>query len=170
MAPEQRGSLADIARLRREIAADRAAMVAREQELAAALAHFAGESTEAPWRAFAAVALHAWYTALECALERAARIIDDRVPTGDSSHRDLLSQAVTPLPGLRPEILPASLYGELERLLAFRHFFRHAYAVALDAGKLELEMKRLLAAAPHVAAALDRFDEHLAATEAELSR
>jgi hypothetical protein len=39
------------------------------------------------------VALHGWYTALETALGRVTRTIDATVPEGQSSHRDLLSDA-----------------------------------------------------------------------------
>jgi len=40
------------------------------------------------------------------------------------------------LPGIRPAILNGALWLRLQDYLAFRHFFRHAYAYTLDWAKL----------------------------------
>lgn len=143
-------------------------MASRVNELNEASAHWAGASTAKPWLAYTAVALHAWYCALESAIERVARAIDESVPQGDFSHRELLSQAMTDIPGIRPPVLPAGLTGDLVAVLAFRHFFRHAYAVDLDFAKLRRELDRVLRVHPNVEGALDRFDHVLAAAERTL--
>lgn len=39
---------------------------------------------------------------------------------------------------VRPRVLSNDSLRGLRRLLAFRHFFRHAYAVSLEAPKLEI--------------------------------
>jgi hypothetical protein len=168
MAPEERASLADLARLRREIAEDRSAMARRSAQLGEARRAWAGTATAGPLLAYAAVALHAWYTTLETGLERIARVIDEEVPRSDSSHRDLLSQAMTEIPGVRPAVLSTSTQQDLLGLLTFRDFFRHAYAVDLDAAKLYSEMERLARVEPIVSSGLGRFDAVLDAAEQAL--
>ncbi len=167
MAPEERASLAELARLRREIADDRAAMAARAAELRDAAARLPA-GLDRPWLAFTAVALHGWYTALEAIFERIARVVDGEVPQGVSSHRDLLSQAMTEIPGVRGPVAPSGLKGDLTSLLTFRHFFRHAYAVDLDAEKLGREVERVMRIEPLLAGSLDAFDATLADAERAL--
>jgi hypothetical protein len=40
------------------------------------------------------------------------------------------------LPGMRPAVLPKTLWLRLQDYLAFRHFFRHAYGYTLEWAKL----------------------------------
>lgn len=40
------------------------------------------------------------------------------------------------IPGVRPAVLGTQSLHALRELLAFRHFFRHAYSVPLDAARL----------------------------------
>jgi hypothetical protein len=160
MSPEARASLAELARLHGELKADRAAMrscLAEARDDEARLA-------ESPYRVVAAVALHGWYTGLETLLGRVARVLDRTLPAGETWHRDLLSQAMAEVPSVRPEVLPRSLYSDLVSLLEFRHFFRHAYDVALDPPKVKLNLTRMSAAFPAVDAALDAFEAFLQET------
>lgn len=83
----------------------------------------------------AAVALHHAYGALEAALARIARVFGTE-PSGANWHRALLESMVLEVPGIRPAIVSASTLPALRDLLAFRHFFRHAYSVPLDAARL----------------------------------
>ena len=66
------------------------------------------------------------------------------------------------MPGVRPPVLPEATRRPLLALLAFRHFFRHAYAVELDPARLRDDVDRLKAVAPGVDAALDAVDDFLA--------
>lgn len=127
MSPEQRASLAELARLRAEIASDRSAMERAQEDVASVLESWGEETPDRAHLALAAVALHGWYGGLESVLERAARALDGTVPAGESWHRDLLSQAMVEIPRVRPAILDRALLPELVGLLEFRHFFRHAY-------------------------------------------
>lgn len=106
-------------------------------------------------RALAAVRLHRYYTAIETVLERIERAFA-AVPTGADWHAELLEGAALHLPDVRPAILPPAVVGELRELLKFRRFFRHAYAVELDA-------TRLLALTVIVARARAEVDVSLAA-------
>ncbi|MDY0063225.1 MAG: hypothetical protein RBU45_25690 [Myxococcota bacterium] len=49
-------------------------------------------------------------------------------------------------------------------MLAFRHFFRHAYGVKLDPARLRLELERLLLLEPAVSRELDEFAAFLQET------
>jgi hypothetical protein len=158
VSPEKRHSLTLIARLQREISHDREAIVSHEQDAADLIADAPRLSTDRSARAHAAVVVHAWYTGLETLLERVARHLDGEVPTGDASHRDLLFQCSAEIPGIRPAVLPTSVTSPLSELLAFRHFFRHAYAVELDPKRLATLMTILLETAPVIHAALDAFN------------
>lgn len=157
MGTESRRSVAALTRLRQELSEDRKAMAVRAGELDEA----ASRLDDPPWASHAAVALHAWYTGLESALERVARALDAEVPEGERWHRDLLSQVTVELPGVRPAVLPRSLLAELTELLAFRHFFRHAYSAALDPAKIAEEVARVGRIRPEVDAGLERLDSHL---------
>jgi hypothetical protein len=161
MSPEQAASAAALARLREEMKEDRAAMARRIRDLDEAEARLQRSAGDPAAMALAAWALHGWYTALETLLERVARQIDCDVPEGDRWHRELLSQMVAEVPGLRPSVIPREERASLESLLAFRHFVRHAYGVDLDAEKLGAEARRLRVAAPAVSKLLDAFDAFL---------
>lgn len=112
-------------------------------------------------RAWAATTLHAWYTALETLTERTVKQLDGEVPQGPDSHRALLDVATTPVPRVRPEVLPPPALRALRDLLAFRRFFRNAYAVELDPRRLGENLERLAQTAPAVTEHLRKLAEFL---------
>jgi hypothetical protein len=63
-----------------------------------------------------------------------------------------------PLAVVRPAVLNPARLGDLSELLAFRHFFRHAYAVALDEAELRSHAARLERTHPGVRADLHSFE------------
>lgn len=162
MSPEQASAAAAIARLRGEIADDRAAMARRVGDLDEALRRLAPSPRDPAAIALEAWALHGWYTALESLLERVARQLDATVPAGERWHRELLTQAMVEVPGLRPAVLPRVLRPDLDELLALRHWLRHAYGADLDAARLATQAHRLRAIAAATTMALDEFDAFLA--------
>jgi len=164
MAPEERGSIALLARLRSEIAGDRGALTRCLRKLEQAEARLQAGTDDVFALEVAAVALHGWYTGLEAISERVARQLDGLAPTGDRWHRDLISQCSTEVPGVRPALLPPELLPDFHALLSFRHFFRHAYGVELDATRVRAEAARLWAIIDGVDHALDAFDAFLGAT------
>jgi len=159
---------APLARLLREVAADRAAMARRSKEVRDVLGRWGAVPPPYEWTVVGAVALHGWYTGLETLCERALRILDGEVPAGPDGHRRLLSQAMTDLEGVRPAVLPAALEADLGSLLGFRHFFRHAYGAELDPERLLIELRRFTRIEGPVATALDDFVAFLEATERAL--
>lgn len=170
MSPEAKASTAALARLIVEIAEDRVGLGKRVADAHEAVRRLDATPEDAGALALAAVAVHGWYTGLETIFERIARQLDESVPTGDRWHRELLSQMSAEIPGTRPKVIEPALVGELASLLAFRHFFRHAYAITLDAGRLTTELARLLRVSRPVDDALDDVIAFIRATAAELTR
>ncbi len=161
MSPEAVAAAATLARLNGELNADRSAMGARADEVRELLADWGQRSSDRAQLALAAVALHAWYTALETLLERVARTIDRTVPGGNRSHAELLSQMMVEIPGVRPAVLKRACESSLIALLSFRHFFRHAYAVELDPLRLEAELRRVDSIEPKISQSLAEFEAFL---------
>jgi len=161
MAPEPR-TLSRLSRLLADTARDAEALDARHAELRGQIPRW----TESPTRAdlvVAAVDVHAWYTGLETLLERVARLLDEDVPTGPAWHAELLAQMRVEVPAVRPAVLPEGAVPDLEELRKFRHFFRNAYAVELDAELVRAQAERVLAIHAEVASALRTFTAHLEA-------
>ena len=84
----------------------------------------------------AAVALHHGYGAVEAALARLARVLGEGVPEGPDWHQALLHAMALEIEGVRPPVLSAQSVSRLRKLLGFRHFFRHAYAISLEPDRL----------------------------------
>lgn len=148
-----------IARLRAEINSDILTFQAKVEELRSLPQLLAAERATL---AQAAVAIHHAYGALESALTRIARAIDDGLPEVPEWHQALLHVMTLPIDGVRPAVLSGETYAFLQRLLGFRHFFRHAYAVELDGARLDDLRACALSALPLVAEDLRRFDKFLA--------
>lgn len=84
-----------------------------------------------------AAALRNAYDGMEDVLLALANDVDGALPTGDTSHQDLLDQMRADIPGLRPAVLDDDLYTALTELKGFRHRVRHNYGFDLDAARTE---------------------------------
>ncbi|MEN9800713.1 MAG: hypothetical protein RL653_4410 [Pseudomonadota bacterium] len=84
------------------------------------------------------MALHHAYGSIESALARISRHVEGEEPSGGHWHQELLEAAALDIPGIRPALLSGESLVALRELLASRHFFRHGYAVTLDAARLVL--------------------------------
>lgn len=149
---------APIQRLRAEIRSDRSAWLARVEELRQ-LDLGRGDPGSL---AQAAVALHHRYGAIESALERVARSIEGSLPTGRDWHVALLENMSLDIEGVRPRVLSDESLRLLRGLLAFRHFFRHAYAVSLQAPRLDVLRADMLALRAPLERDLQALDQYLA--------
>lgn len=167
MTPEERAAAAAITRLRAEIAEDRALMSRCLEDAEQARTRIGVTPDDHAVLALGAVALHGWYTGLETLLERIARQLDGSVPAGQRWHRELLTQMTIEMPRTRPAVLPRALVGDLAELLAFRHFFRHAYGIVLDRARIESRLLTLVTVASVVSGALDAFEAFLVAAAGE---
>lgn len=170
MSPEARASAAALARLLAEIAEDRVGIAKRTADAVESERRLNATPGDVGALALAAVALHGWYTGVETIFERIARELDGAVPTGDRWHRELLAQMTAEIPGTRPPVIPTTLVPDLAALLAFRHFFRHAYPVNFDEHHLRSELARLFRTGPKTDGSLDAFEAFLRATMTTLAR
>ena len=149
-----------IQRLRAEIMSDRRA-VAEQLDVLQRL-DLAGPSPSSGDIARAAIALHHVYSGLETVLLRVARDVDGGEPGGADWHQALLDTMGLDIEGVRPALVSGPTLAHLRALLAFRHFFRHAYSVALDPARLA-ELRQLTQdARPGLEADLGRLDTFLA--------
>lgn len=146
-------------RLRAEILSDLQAFTGRVEVLAS-LSRLSDAGS--PTLAEAAVALHHAYGAVEAALTRIARAIDDGLPEGSDWHQALLHTMGLAIDKVRPAVLRPETRALLQRLLGFRHFFRHAYALELDGTRLEDLRACAQAVLPLLSEDLRRFDDFLA--------
>jgi hypothetical protein len=147
-------------RLRAEIQSDRASLTARVEEVR-------GLDLAAPTPAVlaqTAVAIHHGYGAIESLLARVARVLEDSLPAGADWHVALLESMALDIEGVRPRVLSPESLRLLRSLLAFRHFFRHAYSVALDGKRLGELRSDFIALKPVLDVDLDRLDRYLGET------
>ena len=79
--------------------------------------------------------LHSFYNGLENIFEIIAKNIDNNVPTGNKSHKELLQQMAS-INNARKNVINEDLYIKLREYATFRHFYRHAYSFQLDWEKL----------------------------------
>jgi hypothetical protein len=167
MSPEAQAGAVQLTLLLAELRRDQAALTPHARELQELRSDWPRVASDRPRLVLACVLLHAWYTGLETLFERIARGLDRSVPRGDQSHKELLRQMATELPGLRAAVIDDSIEAELLQLLKFRHFFRHAYAVPYDPVKVLAEVERVVALHPRLdanLASLERFlDDSIAA-------
>lgn len=116
-----------------------------------------------PEAALVALSLDHAYQAFESLLIRLERGLGLPERGGATWHAQLLFEAADPIPGLRPAVYPAEVELEWDALRRFRHFLRHAYAVALDPEKLCASAERLAraiaASEPLVRGLLDALSE-----------
>src|SRR5262249_26102388 len=112
---------ARLARLLRELGGDVLGLDARAAETSALLSTCGSATPLRNTIIVVAVNIHGWYTALEAALERTARLLDETVPSGPGWHADLVSQLASAVPGLRPAVVDPDLEIALAELRKFRH-------------------------------------------------
>ncbi len=91
--------------------------------------------------------LHSFYTGCELVIVRLLEATTG-APAGKDWHQVVLTHAAAGIAGARPPIICLDTATELTEPMKFRHFFRHAYGVTFDVGKL----------AEHVASVPRAFD------------
>lgn len=154
-----------IQRLRAEITSDRKAVIEQIGVLEAL--DLGGPKAAHGDVAAAAVALHHAYSGIETILLRVAREMDGGEPGGADWHQALLDSMGLDIAGIRPAVVSLATAANLRALLGFRHFFRHAYSVALDPVRLAELCLLARDARPGLEADLDRLDAFLAAIAGE---
>lgn len=75
---------------------------------------------------------HNVYNGMEQVMKAVCKNVDGYLPTGDSSHQEILDQVMTARHGIRPAIMPDDFYADMKELKGFRHVANHNYVVTLD--------------------------------------
>jgi len=82
--------------------------------------------------------LHNLYCAFESIFQRIAQVFENQISDQAGWHADLLRRMTLDIEGLRPRLLSDEAYDSLDELRRFRHLFRSAYRLRLDAERLTL--------------------------------
>ena len=128
--------LSELHSLERAVAAeleDLSAEIADVQPLIDKLLSEAPDSIEI--RAIACT-LHAFYNGVERTFVLISKHFGEKTPSSHVWHRELLIQ-MSQATEDRPAVITAELCADLKQLLAFRHFYRHAYPMRLRWDRVE---------------------------------
>ncbi len=101
--------------------------------------------------------LHNLYSAFEDLFKIVADFFENRIAERVGYHRELLWRMKIAIPGVRPALLSETSYRLLDRLRAFRHFFRHAYGAELDPKKVALVVEDALKLRESYSQEIERF-------------
>lgn len=77
------------------------------------------------------------YNVVEKAFERVCVAFENHFEKRGDYHERLIERVSLDLPGFRPAFLPAEWRGEVRDVKNFRHVFRHAYDLKLQAERLK---------------------------------
>jgi len=83
-----------------------------------------------------ALNLHGFYAGVERLFELIARRIDQKLPSGEAWHRDLLRQMAQDLPDIRPAAISQESGIGLDNFRRFRHLVQNIYVINLQADKM----------------------------------
>lgn len=78
-----------------------------------------------------ATVLHSFYNGVENIFFTVAKGVDETVPSGGQSHRDLILQ-VSRKTNQREQVISKQTAQVLSEYLGFRHFYRHSYSFLID--------------------------------------
>ena len=108
-----------------------------------------------------ALNLHSFYAGVEKVFVMIAEVMEEKVPSGNRWHRELLEQMVLDLSDVRPPVITGETQESLEEYLSFRHFVRNVYTSHLRMDKLEELISSLPAALNLIEKDLERFLDFL---------
>lgn len=111
-----------------------------------------------------ATVLHSFYNGVENIFFTVAKGIDESVPSGGQSHRDLILQ-VSRKTNQREQVIPKQTAQSLSEYLGFRHFYRHSYSFLIDWQELKKLVVPLEEVWRNVKSELLMFIETLAPTQ-----
>jgi len=94
---------------------------------------------------FVGYRLHNLYSAAENIFRNIAATFGNHVDTASGWHADLLDRMRLDLTPLRPAVIDDDAFGPLDELRRFRHLFRGAYGIDLDAERMALVLRKALA-------------------------
>ena len=103
-----------------------------------------------------AAMLHSFYGGVENIFKRATLELGDRLPGGESWHKDLLD-SMTKATGQRVPLISPELRKRLKDYMEFRHFFRHSYVFDLEWERMKTVVLNLEDTLKLLESELDRF-------------
>jgi hypothetical protein len=86
--------------------------------------------------------LHNLYCAFESIFQRVAEVFENQLSDRAGWHAELLRRMALDIEGIRPRMLSDATADCLDELRRFRHLFRSAYRLHLDAERLALVCKK----------------------------
>ena len=86
--------------------------------------------------------LHNLYMGFEHIFERVAETFENQIADKSQWHAQLLRRMSLDIPEMRPRLISEEAYECLDELRRFRHVFRSAYTIRLDADRLKLAINR----------------------------
>lgn len=125
---------AKIQTLKAEILADAQAIV----EIYAHLHRYDSVSTDEEDLIAIAYYLHNLYCACESIFQRVAEAFENHISDKAGWHAGLLYRMTLDIESIRPRLVHQQSYDGLDELRRFRHVFRSAYRLQLDAERLAL--------------------------------
>lgn len=109
----------------------------------------------------AALSLQNFYMGVEQAFEEIAKQIDDSLPTGASSHRELLEQMALEIPNVRPTVIQTETLKRLNEYRGFRHVVVHRYGFELYPERIQALVEELPSCCNELAQDMQAFCEFL---------
>lgn len=86
--------------------------------------------------------LHNLYMGFAHIFERVAEMFENQIADKSQWHAQLLRRMSLDIPEMRPRLISDEAYECLDELRRFRHVFRSAYTIRLDADRLKLAISR----------------------------
>jgi uncharacterized protein YutE (UPF0331/DUF86 family) len=93
----------------------------------------------------AALSLQNYYMGAERIFEEVAKQIDQSLPSGSTSHRELLEQMGLEIPATRPALLSPNTLDQVNLYRAFRHIVIHRYGFELRSDRVAELVRQLTA-------------------------
>jgi hypothetical protein len=125
--------------------------------LYASLERYAGQPQGEEQLIVVAYYLHHLYTAFENIFQRIAQVFGNQLAEQAGWHAGLLHRMTLTIDGLRPNVISDESYDCLDELRRFRHVFRNAYTMRLDAARLALVQQKAQTLQQLYRAEIDRF-------------
>jgi len=101
--------------------------------------------------------LHNLYCAFESVFQHVAEVFENQIPDRAVWHVGLLHRMTLDIEGVRPRLISPAAFDSLDELRRFRHLFRSAYRLHLDAERLALVRRKAQALEAVCRTDMDRF-------------
>ncbi len=88
--------------------------------------------------------LHSLYSAFENIFREIAKTFESHLDDQAGWHIQLLQRMKLDLMPIRPAVINDAAYDKLDELRRFRHLFRSAYSIRLDARRLQLALDKAI--------------------------